>query len=71
MGCNCLNNEKSQIALKYAKMVEKNTGVKQAIYLNKATQTVHYGALNSVKKMNVAYFTTDEVKHEPKPKKSK
>lgn len=68
MGCNCLNNEESQKAMKYAKMVEKSTGVKQAIYMNEPTGTVHYGALNLVKKMGVAYFTTDEVKHEPKAK---
>lgn len=69
MGCNCLKNSASQVALANARKLENLTGEKYAIY--RLGDVVYYGKLSGVEKMGVDYFTTDEVKHKPEPKSKK
>lgn len=67
MGCGCLNNSESINALIQAKKLEKKTGKAHAIAL--IDGKVYVGEVEKVKVTGLPYITTDQVRHENKPKK--
>lgn len=69
MGCGCLNNGESINALIQAKKLEKKTGKAHAIAL--IDGKVYVGEIEKVKSTGLPYITTDQVRHENKPKKRK
>lgn len=69
MGCGCLNNAESINALIQAKKLEKKTGKAHAIAL--IDGKVYLGEVEKVKSTGLPYITTDQVRHENKPKKRK
>jgi len=48
--CNCNKTDGYAKAMSNAVNVEKNTGIKQAVFIDKSTKTAYFGAESQVKK---------------------